>query len=277
MMLQPELIERLEQMPSLTRITVVTGAGISAESGIPTFRGPEGYWTRGSREYHPQQMATHAMYRQMPDDVWGWYLYRRTVCRRAEPNIGHQTITRLTQHVGSGFNLITQNVDGLHRRAGTPPARIMEVHGNIDLMRCENSACATGVHPIPETLGVYTRNQVLQDADRGALSCPRCGQLCRPHVLWFDETYNEEYFRFESALAAAYQTELLIVIGSSGSTNLPLMVTELVLQQGGLMIDINPEWNHFTDFALAADGFFIQAPSSVALPALADLLIRIVA
>src|SRR6185312_3235449 len=113
-------------------IVVLTGAGVSAESGIPTFRGKEGYWTVGSREYHPQELATHAAFTRMPWDVWAWYLHRRAVCRRAEPNAAHHALARLP------CDLITQNVDGLHRRAGSRPYAI---HGDIDHMRCADDCC----------------------------------------------------------------------------------------------------------------------------------------
>ena len=95
-----------------------TGAGISAESGIPTFRGPEGYWTVGSKEYHPQEMATNRLFRQQPWDVWQWYLYRTSVCARAKPNRGHAILVELEQRLQDRFLLITQNVDNLHILAG---------------------------------------------------------------------------------------------------------------------------------------------------------------
>ncbi len=110
-----------QHVPPKSRLTVMTGAGISAESGIPTFRGPEGYWTVGSRSYHPQEMATFAMFRRRPDDVWQWYLHRATVCHQAEPNTGHIAIVALETLFGDRFTLITQNVDGLHLRAAIRP------------------------------------------------------------------------------------------------------------------------------------------------------------
>src|SRR5678816_2740656 len=114
----------------------LAGAGGSAESGIPTFRGKEGYWTIGSREYHPQELATRAAFDEMPWEVWAWYLYRRAVCRRAEPNPGHVA-------------LVTQNVDGLHRRAGSPDAQTFPIHGDIALMRCSDE-CVAERWPIPD-------------------------------------------------------------------------------------------------------------------------------
>src|SRR5512136_588391 len=96
------------------RVVVLTGAGISAESGIPTFRGQEGYWVVGSRNYMPTQMATHEMFEQNPDEVWRWYLYRFGVCRDAQPNAGHRAIVVLEEALGDRFTLVTQNIDGLH-------------------------------------------------------------------------------------------------------------------------------------------------------------------
>ena len=109
------------------RVVFLTGAGVSAESGIPTFRGQEGYWTVGSREYHPQEMATQASFTKMPRECWRWYLYRRGVCNAAQPNAGHEALVRAERALKDRFRLITQNVDGLHRRAG-----------NIQAIRCKS-------------------------------------------------------------------------------------------------------------------------------------------
>jgi len=102
------------------KVIGLTGAGVSAESGIPTFRGKEGYWTVGSRDYHPQELATHEAFTEMPWEVWAWYLYRRGVCRAAAPNAAHEAFVRLDKALGDRFALITQNVDGLHRRRRQP-------------------------------------------------------------------------------------------------------------------------------------------------------------
>ena len=117
-------------------VVFLTGAGISAESHIPTFRGEEGYWTVGSKHYHPTELATRQAFSELPMDVWAWYLFRRTVCRRAEPNPGHLLLARLEKHLGERFLLVTQNVDGLHLRAGNSLEKTYQVHGNIDFMRC---------------------------------------------------------------------------------------------------------------------------------------------
>ncbi|RME50181.1 MAG: RNA polymerase subunit sigma [Caldilineae bacterium] len=253
------------------RVTVLTGAGISAESGIPTFRGPEGYWTVGSKVYQPQEMATRAMFDRQPEAVWRWYLYRRGVCLRAEPNAGHRALAQLEARLGDRFTLITQNVDGLHLRAGNSAARTYQIHGNIHFMRCAR-ACTAGVYPIPGSVPPKEKDSPLTSADRRALRCPRCGGLTRPHVLWFDEYYDETYYRFESSLRVAARTDLLIVVGTSGATNLPNQVAWLVVRRGGVLVDVNIQPNPFAELAQATGGFVVQRPAARALPSLVQNL-----
>merc|ERR1740117_1352791 len=100
------------------RVVVLTGAGISAESGIPTFRGSDGFWTVGSENYRPQELATWEKYDEMPQELWKWYQYRWGLCTKADPNPGHHAVTELDGLVENGVTLVTQNIDGLHRRAG---------------------------------------------------------------------------------------------------------------------------------------------------------------
>ncbi len=250
------------------RITVLTGAGISAESGIPTFRGPEGYWTVGSKVYQPQEMATFQMFSQQPDEVWKWYLYRMGICGRAEPNPGHLALVAMEQRFGDRFTLITQNVDGLHLRAGNTPARTHQIHGNVFHMRCSRE-CTPAVYPIPATVLPKTKEEHLTDEDRRHLRCPRCGQRSRPHILLFDESYNEHHYHFHSSLKAAQETGLLLVVGTAGATNLPNQVAHEVYQHGGVIIDVNIATNPFAQLAEnSTRGFFIQEPSAAALPAI---------
>jgi len=255
------------------RVTVLTGAGISAESGIPTFRGPEGYWTVGSKVYQPQEMATQAMFARRPEAVWRWYLYRRGVCLHAEPNAGHRALAQLEARLGDRFTLITQNVDGLHLRAGNSAARTYQIHGNIHFMRCAQS-CTADVYPIPASVPPKGKDDPLTDADRRALRCPRCGGMTRPHVLWFDEYYDETWYRFKSSLRVAAQTDLLIVVGTSGATNLPNQVAWQVTRRGGVVVDVNLQTNPFAELARATGGFALQGPAAQILPALAETLER---
>ena len=254
------------------RVTVLTGAGISAESGIPTFRGPEGYWSVGSEVYHPQEMATRAMFGRDPDAVWQWYLYRATVCRQAAPNAGHLALVALEQCLGERFLLITQNVDGLHLRAGSRPEQTYQIHGNVFFMRCA-AECRPDLLTLPEDLIGRDKDQPLAAHENRLLTCPGCGGRTRPHVLWFDETYNEHHFRFQSALAAAQATRLLIVVGTSGATNLPNQVAWSVLGNGGTIFDVNIEANPFSPLARQSPGgAFFKTTSSRFLP---DLVQRV--
>ena len=267
-MLDAQLVETWkENIQNARQVTVLTGAGISAESGIPTFRGAEGYWTIGSTEYHPQEMATNVMFSRMPDEVWKWYLYRRTACHNANPNPGHLALVDLEKILGDRFTLITQNVDGLHLRAGNSLQRTFQIHGNINYMRCANE-CSQQLYPIPEDKIPFIEGKNAPREILEKLRCPACGGKSRPHVLWFDESYDEAFFRFESSLKVAQQTDLLLVIGTSGATTLPNHIVETVLRQGGVIIEINVDESPFTPLILKQNGFFLKHPSGVILPEL---------
>ena len=252
-------------------IVALTGAGVSAESGIPTFRGKEGYWTIGSREYHPQELATRAAFDEMPWEVWAWYLYRRAVCRRAEPNPGHVALARLAAALPDRFALVTQNVDGLHRRAGSPDAQTFPIHGDIALMRCSDE-CVADRWPIPDAVPDLARGEPVADETRALLRCPRCGGMARPHVLWFDESYDEERYFLHTVRRLAGRSVLVVIAGTSAQTNLPWQVVQLAGRAGATLVDINPEDNPFGDIA-ARSGGVIRGPSASALTAIADALI----
>lgn len=236
-----------------TNITVLTGAGISAESGIPTFRGPEGYWTLGSRSYMPEEVATWSMFSRYPEDVWAWYLYRLGVCLRAKPNHGHAALATMEYLLGDRFTLITQNIDNLHIRAGNSPARTFQIHGNINYTRCSRG-CRPGLIPLAEELKKPRTEKELDEKSLELLKCPDCSSWLRPHVLWFDEYYDEENFRFDSSMRAAATTRLLVVVGTSGATTLPNHVVSMVYQNQGTIIDINPEETPFSAMAAASPG-----------------------
>ncbi len=267
--LPEKLQQKLEELAGGEgTMVVLSGAGISAESGIPTFRGREGYWTVGSKEYHPQEMATFKMFRRMPEEVWAWYLYRRGVCRAAEPNAGHRAVVALEQTLGDRFLLLTQNVDGLHLRAGNSLERTFQIHGNIDYARCSED-CGVGIFPLPAEGMTKEKGKKLTEEDCEALRCT-CGAWTRPHVLWFDECYDEEHFRFSSSLNAAMAADLLLVVGTSGATNLPMQVGQVCLGRGATMVDVNPDENPFSEMTRHADsGFFLQGGGGKFLPAIA--------
>ena len=249
------------------RVGFLTGAGISSESGIPTFRGPEGYWTIGSKVYQPMELATQSAFSEMPWEVWRWYLYREAVCRQAQPNDGHRAITALSALLDSKPSpLMTQNVDGLHRRAGFPTQDLYEIHVHIGEMRCAQR-CTWNRFPLPELELSPTSVKSLDDAELArVLKCPECGGKTRPHVLWFDEYYEEELFRSESALDALEQTDILITVGTSAATNLPVQTVQRAIQRGATIIDINPgPESPFGEVAERRGGAWWKAPSADAL------------
>lgn len=271
--LPPEVAALVTRHAAEGRVVVLTGAGVSAESGIPTFRGQEGYWTVGAREYHPQELATWAAFEAMPDEVWAWYLYRRGVCHAAQPNAGHHALVALEQGLGDRLRLVTQNVDGLHRRAGSSEARLYEIHGRIDQMRCARE-CTPARDPIPEAVDVaWAKGRALGQHERRCLRCPRCGAPSRPHVLWFDESYDEERYFFLSASRAAAEAGLLVVVGTSGATTLPHRMVETVARAGRGLLVINADPSPFSDRAEALpSGAYWPTTSAAALPALVQAL-----
>ncbi len=261
MSLEPQLqavVEAARQSEGL--LVFLTGAGISAESGIPTFRGEEGYWTRGSRVYRPTELARWATFSEDPELVWPWYLYRRGICRDADPNPAHIALAELEQHLGERFVLVTQNVDGLHLRAGNSIDRTWQIHGNIDFIRCAQE-CSPRLHPAPD-LGPVGPGADFDPAWKQALSCPACGSWARPHVLWFDECYDEERYRSRSATRAAERASLLVVVGTDGQTGLPQTMGRIARDRGIPIIDINPGRNPFARLAEAGRGGWICAPAT---------------
>ncbi len=268
--LTPELCRLLDRART-GRVCILTGAGISAESGIPTFRGEEGYWVVGAKEYRPQEMATRAAFIKMPREVWRWYLYRRHVCRRADPNAGHLALAKLEDALNDRFSLVTQNVDGLHLRAGNSQLRTYQVHGNIDFMR----AAKDGEYELFEMDPSICLEKHLPMSDEmwAKLVCPN-GMRARPHILWFDEYYNETLYRSTAAMTAAAHCNLLIVIGTSGAASLPMHATAEAARAGAAIINIDPYDNDFAVFARDSPrGYWLQAPSAQVLPRIVDYMI----
>jgi NAD-dependent deacetylase len=268
-------------------VVVLTGAGISAESGIPTFRGPEGYWTVGSKVYMPEEMATRATFERIPEELWRWYLYRLGVCWKAEPNPAHLALVRLETALQDRFILITQNVDGLHLRAGNSPARTFQIHGNINLVRC-SAGCDPATRPVPDEIRQrwpappadrrgddLAESPSLTDADRRLLTCPNCGNWLRPHVLWFDEYYDEQNYCFERSLAAADRAALLLVVGTSGATNLPNQVAERAYRNGAAIGLVDPNASPFSRLAerRGRRGHWERGPAGRGLPPIVDVLV----
>ncbi len=252
------------------RVVFLTGAGISSESGVPTFRGPEGYWRVGSRNYHPQELATHAAFEAMPATVWAWYLARYRTCAQAQPNVAHLALVEAARALGERFLLVTQNVDGLHRRAGSPAEQLYEIHGNIALVRCVEGC--PGLLPL-EPLLPHFPDELAPRALPREFHCSNCQAPLRPHVLWFDEYYDEPLFRLDSTRAAAKTAALLVVIGTTGATNLPLQVGELAVRADAPLVVINPEPNPFSELVKRVSvGVFLEGRAGEWVPDLVRLL-----
>jgi len=251
-------------------VTFLTGAGISAPSGIPTFRGKGGFWTVGSTVYRAQELATRAHFRSDPWDVWAWYLYRKATCDQAKPNTAHFALANLEARLGERFHLVTQNVDGLHTRAGNRQDRIFEVHGSGRLMRCARH-CTMDRFPIPESIVLPEAGQPIDEVSQALLVCPKCGNMARPHILWFDEYYDETLYRSQSALHAVADSGLFVTIGTSGATSLPSYAIQIANERGAVVVDINPESNPFRRNAeRTLRGTFLDGDATQAVPALCD-------
>ena len=209
------LVETLRHAQS---VAVLTGSGISAESGVPTFRGAQtGLWAR----YDPMDLATPEAFARDPRLVWEWYAWRRGLVEGAAPNSGHEALAELERHVPE-FVLITQNVDGLHQRAGSQ--RVIELHGNI--MRSKCSLEAVILEPGED------------DADVPP-SCPRCGASLRPDVVWFGEMLPQE--TLEEAFEAAQSCDLFLSIGTSSLVQPAASLPFEALHVGVAVVEVNPD------------------------------------
>ena len=233
--------ELLEVVASAQHIVVLTGAGISAESGVPTFRDAQsGLWSR----FRPEELATAAAYSRHPKLVWDWYEWRRGLVAKAEPNEGHFALVAMEARVPR-FHLITQNVDGLHVRAGSK--NVIELHGNIHRNKCFSSRT-----------GTQGACQVGEDPPR----CLSCNGLLRPDVVWFGEALPGA--AFERAEEAARQCDLFFSIGTSAAVFPAAGLPISALRQGATLLEINPEETTLSSLAAAS----FRAPAGQVLPAL---------
>lgn len=251
------------------KLTILTGAGLSADSGIPTFRDKDGYWTVGSENYMPEEMGTFKMFTKQPLEVWKWFLYRQTICSKAVPNIGHYAIKELEDIFEDRFRLISQNVDGLHFKAKTSREKTYLIHGTLEKTRCGNE-CSNELYSFPDFS--FNKGEELTLEQTQQLKCKKCDNYLRPHVLWFDERYNEKNFKLDSSMRTAKQTGLLLIVGTSGATTLPQRIVERVLSREGIIIDINPNENYFSEIAdKKKNGFSLKGKSSDILPEFVEL------
>jgi NAD-dependent deacetylase len=168
--------------------------------------------------------------------------------------------------LGSRFMLIAQNIDRLHRRAGSPPDGMIELHGHLEGMRCGGGR--PGVWPIPEAFDGWTENDELADDHLELLVCPRCGSFARPHVLWFDEFYDEENYGFASAQHAVANASLCITAGTSGGVPVAERLAGIAERAGATLIDVNTRDNRLRQLAVRHGGF-IEGRASLAMQTIA--------
>ncbi len=219
----------------------MTGAGVSAESGLATFREAQtGLWAR----FRPEDLATPDAFRRDPELVWNWYVWRRTLARQASPNSAHFALVEMARRVPD-FTLVTQNVDGLHQRAGSE--NVIELHGSLNRARCLGEDV---VVDLPET------------AEGGTPRCPQCGSLLRPDVVWFGEALPAG--PLQAAVEAARSCDLFLSVGTSGLVAPASSLAPLAAQGGATVVVVNPDAG-----LLVSDGWYpFAAPAGQALPAL---------
>ena len=234
-----------EALAEARSIVVLTGAGISAESGIPTFRDAMvGLWAR----FRPEDLATPEAFRRDPRTVWDWYAWRRERVASVAPNPGHDALARLERRAaarGAAFLLVTQNVDGLHAASGS--RSVVELHGNIGRVKC------------------FDRGHPALDWPRdvpGPPPCPQCGSPLRPDVVWFGEELPRE--GLAAALQATRGCDLFLSVGTSGLVEPAASLAFSALERGATVIEVNPQPTPLTPRAWAA----LAGPAGEILPRL---------
>lgn len=230
------------------RVCVLTGAGMSAESGLPTFRDVQvGLW----EAYDPMELATPQAWAEDPEHVWAWYAWRADLVRRSRPNAGHRALAEWQRRPGADLSIATQNVDDLHERAGAEV--LAHVHGSLFALRC--SACeepsAAAYPPVAEPV-----------SHLAPPVCDRCGGLVRPGVVWFGEALPQE--GFFAAVEAAQSADVVLVVGTSGLVHPAATIPHLAGARGVPVVEINPLESAVSE---AADEVW-RATAATALPAL---------
>lgn len=206
-----------DQLRAAKNITVLTGAGISAESGVPTFRDAQtGFW----ENYKPEDLATPQAFRRNPKLVWEWYAMRREMAKKVRPNAGHAALVEIEKRVLK-FTLVTQNVDNLHRRAGS--RHVIELHGNIERTKC------------------FDEDTVIESWNSKEIPprCPKCGGMLRPDVVWFGEMLPAG--TFEKAEEASQSCDVFLSVGTSGIVYPAAGLPFEALKFGGTTVEINSD------------------------------------
>jgi NAD-dependent protein deacetylase/lipoamidase len=234
-------VELIRQLAAARRVTVLTGAGVSAESGVPTFRDARtGLWAK----FKPEELATPQAFRRNPRLVWEWYDWRRQRVAGVQPNPAHRALAEM-EHRFPQFRLVTQNVDGLHQRAGS--RNVIELHGNITRTKCFDEG--TVISSWPDTGDVPPK-------------CPHCGGLLRPDVVWFEEPMPEA--EMEQATVASTHCDVFLSIGTSTVVYPAASLPFEALRSGATVVEINPQPTPFTSEAHYA----LAGAAGVVLPQL---------
>ena len=235
------------QLAKARRLVVFTGAGVSKESGIATFRDdPDALWER----HDPLKLASLDGFLADPELVWRWYEHRFGVVEAAVPNPGHRAVAALEPFF-ERTTVVTQNVDGLHQRAGSTD--VIELHGTMTCFKCVSGH------------GGFRRDDLSAQTEKPP-RCPECGDLVRPDVVLFGEMLPEEELR--RALELAAECDALLAVGTSAVVYPAAMVPEVAAQAGAAVIDVNPQRDQIAGFA----AHFLEGPGGEVLPALVGAL-----
>ncbi|CAB50112.1 NAD-dependent protein deacetylase [Pyrococcus abyssi] len=238
------IVEVARVLASSKNAIAFTGAGISAESGVPTFRGKDGLWNK----YRPEELATPEAFARNPKLVWEFYKWRINKILKAKPNPAHYALVEL-EDMGILRAVITQNVDDLHREAGT--RNLIELHGNIFRVKC--TKCNFKEY--------LKESQRLEEVLKEDLpKCPRCGSLLRPDVVWFGEPLPRE--ELDRAFKLAEKADAVLVVGTSGLVYPAAYIPYIVKESGGTVIEVNVEESAITPIA----DFFLRGRAGEVLP-----------
>jgi NAD-dependent deacetylase len=241
------------------RVLVLTGAGVSAESGIPTFRGEDGYW----RNLNPAKLATPEAFARDPGLVWEWYRERRRRIRNAQPNPAHKAIAKLAQHAQE-FLLVTQNVDDLHARSGSSKEKMVQIHGDIFVTRC--STCDFGLHDYEHD---HEHEHEHESEEIDVPRCPRCEGLMRPGVVWFGEQLPWDELRRVDNYLEDGPCDFVIVAGTTAAFGYIIDWALRAIASDGELVEVNPEETPLSRFATQR----VREPAAIALPRLVDELV----
>jgi len=238
---EPDFARAAEALKWATKVAVLTGAGVSAESGVPTFRASDGLW----EGHRIEDVATPMGFEANPELVWRFYNGRRVNVAKVNPNPGHHALVKLEQRYGDGFAIATQNVDGLHQRAGSKT--VFEVHGSLHRTRCINCE--------------KVEDRGLEDLGNRPL-CPHCGGFLRPDIVWFHEPLPEDIWM--RAMVAAEECDVFLVVGTSAVVYPAASVIPIAKANGATVVECNLTR---TDASHAAD-VGLYGPSGQTLPKL---------